>query len=149
MLSRTGYRRPSSKPAGRISHASTSDPSAETAVKRSGSESSTDDLKAEPTSLSCFSPEKTSGGEAGGVAVCNARAPAPSKPVSHTSPASTGSGSAEPSAGTRYGTLLPASSSTNRSDPPAQTGSRTGGAGGPVAPGEGVPMGGGPGAAGA
>src|SRR3954463_3995618 len=127
MLSRTGYRRPSSKPAGRISHASTSDPSAETAVKRSGSESSTDDLKAELTSLSCFSPEKTSGGEVAVVAVCTAWPPAQSKPVSHTSPSSTGSGSPQPGAGTRYGTFLPASSSTNKSDPPAQTGSRTGG----------------------
>ena len=48
------------------------------------------------TSLSCFSPEKTSGGEVGVVAVCTAWPPAQSKPVSHTSPSSTGSWKAEP-----------------------------------------------------
>ena len=49
MLSRVGYFLPCSKPAGRMIQASTSLPSAETAVKRSGATSSRPAAKASPT----------------------------------------------------------------------------------------------------
>src|SRR3954454_16556331 len=104
-------------------HASTSEPSAEIAVKRSGSESSSEDVKAEPTSVSRLSPEKSSGGETGVDAACTTWPPAQSKPVTQTSPSIVGSGGVAPSASTRYGLLLPASSTTNSNDSPAQTGS--------------------------
>src|SRR3954452_9713141 len=109
-------------------HASTSEPSAEIAVKRSGSESSSD-VKAEPTSVSRLSPEKSSGGEVGVDAACTTWPPAQSKLVTQTSPSIVGSAGVAPSAPTRYGRLLPASSTTNSSDSPAQTGSRTDGYG--------------------
>jgi len=125
-----------------MTHASTSLPSAETAVKRSSAESSRPEQKAPPTEVRRRSSARPSPPPAGRRAAANSsssavavfavntsRPPATSKPDTQRSPPTTSAGGAEPSAATRYTCVMPRSSTVKRMSPPSHTGSRDAGYG--------------------